>query len=128
MSHTIAFSGGSTITVYVFDLSASRSPVIAEHQILDATHTTYQYMGSKSKLQNLTFTTNSQADLVYLDGKLRDGVQFVYTDDKANSGSYICVGDFTYKRYQALNYTAPWYECHLPTANLVSSGSLYYQT
>jgi hypothetical protein len=127
MSHTISFTGGSTITVYINDLSSSRSPVIAEHQILDATHGTFQYLGSKSYTLTLGFTINSQGDLSYLDGKFRDGYQFVYTDDKSNSGSFICIGDFTYKRIQALNYTAPWYECRLSMANLVSSGSLYYQ-
>jgi len=128
MSHTISFTGGSTITIHVADLGGGQEPIIAEHQILDAVHTTYQYMGSKSIQEALTFTINSQSELVYLRNQFRDGKDFVYTDDKANSGSYICFGDFTFKRYQALNYDAPWYECHLPMANLVSTGSLYYQT
>ena len=128
MSHTLYFVNDErTIPIYVSDISSSRSPVIAEHQILDAKHTTYQYLGSRSTEKTLGFTINSASDLLYLDTYVMLGVQFTYTDDKSTTGSYVCVGEFSYKRLQALNYTAPWYECRLPMANLVSSGSLYYQ-
>jgi hypothetical protein len=130
MSHTIAFTGGSTIPIYVDPegWQESARPIVVEHNILDTTHSTYQFMGAKSTTLSLKFAMYGQGAFEYLLGKIRDGYQFVYTDDRGTSGSFMCPDQqVSWSRMQALNYADAWYRAEMKMANLTGSGSLFYQ-
>jgi hypothetical protein len=130
MSHTISFTGGSVIPIYVDPDGWQKSirPIIVEHNLLDATHSTYQYMGAKSTMVALRFTMYGQGAAEYMEDKFLNGYQFVYTDDRGTSGSYVCPDQqVSFTRMNALNYSDAWYKADVKAAELLSSGSLYYQ-
>jgi len=130
MSHTISFTGGSTIPIYVDPDGWQRSsrPIVVEHNILDSTHSIYQYMGAKSTTVSLRFTMYGQVAAEYLMDRFLNGYQFVYTDDRGTSGSYVCPDQqVSFTRMNALNYPDAWYKADVKAAELLGSGSLYYQ-
>lgn len=127
MSHALKFSATS-FTIYVDSISNKNSQIIAEHQILDATYTTMQYMGAKSNVKTIQFyfedtVAKPLSDLVTY---VNDGFLSQYTDDTGASGSYV-ISEFSYARTQAINQTNPWYRCSATMTHTPASGSLYYQ-
>ena len=127
MSHTLKFDA-DTYTIYVDTLSNKNSQVIAEHQILDATYTTMQYMGAKSLVKSIQFYFEDAPakPLSGLVTYVNSGWITRYTDDTSTSGSYV-ITEFTHARVQALNQTNPWYRCSMTMIHTPASGSLYYQ-
>ena len=129
MSHSISFTGGSTIPIYVDPEGWQKTvqPIVVKHNILDAVHSTYQYLGAQSTVYQLTFTMYGQGAYDYLLEKLLYGYQFVYTDDRGSSGSFVCADQLSTRRLQALNYDDAWYKVEMRASRLLGSGSLYYQ-
>jgi hypothetical protein len=128
MSHTLTFASDN-FTLYVDGISNKNSPIIAKHQILDATYTTMQYMGAESQVKTIQFHFENNINvptISTLAGHVRDGRLAKYTDDTGTSGSFV-VTEFSYARAQALNQPYAWFRCSMTMTNTPTSGSLYYQ-
>jgi len=127
MAHTFAFSGGSTITVNVYEKQADIQPIIVEHNVLDADHSTFQRVGAKTTQYTFRFWVYGKGNMDYIESRAIAGTIFVYTDYRSNSGSYVFVGNLSKQERMALNYADYWYDCGGKAAELTSTGSLYYQ-
>ena len=124
MAHVFTFQSVN-VTVYMDDYGDDFAPIVAEHQVLDATHSYLQYLGEKSPVRNFSFKVYSGSDMTSVKTYVGAGTIGLYTDDTGASGSYV-FSDLKAKRVQALNYTDTWWACSMKGVYQAASGSLYY--
>jgi hypothetical protein len=127
MAHSLYFYelGRSVLDIYVDAFNDDIAPIIVEHQVLDASHSTLQYLGQKSPVRNFSFKVYTGSVMALLKTYVGAGSIGIYTDDTGASGSYV-LSDLKAKRMQALNYTDQWFDCTMKGVYQAASGSLYY--
>jgi hypothetical protein len=127
MAHSFTWVTGCPITVYIeAPLGRNTNPIIVEHQVLDATHSTLQYLGAKSPTRDFRFKVYGSYWMDYIETKCASGSGFFYTDDRASVEWYYVPTTLSSDRLQALNYTDNWYQCSIKATFLTNSGSLFY--
>jgi hypothetical protein len=128
MAHTLQFgASGSIIPIYVDEDSVDILPGIVEHAVLDASHSTLQYVGQKNRTRTIGYHLYGKYASYYLKQQFADGKKFLYTDDTGASGSYVATQTPVFRRLQALNYPDTWYRVEMKASRLIASGSLYYE-
>jgi hypothetical protein len=124
MSHTIYFSSGCPVTIYVQSAPRKIEPFQVQHNVLDMTHSNLQYIGAKSPQTTFQFMVYGHETMDYIEACVTSGSAFYYYDDSNNLEYFYVATDLSIDRQQALNYTDYWYKCTMPAVYL-TSGSYY---